>query len=344
MGGDFCCAVGCHNNRGANQDVTFHVFPRDLQRRARWIAAVRRAHWVPTKASRLCSVHFTEESYELSSRLSKEFGLGQRAPRLNADAVPTIFNYVVAPSTPLRGAFAKRRRKDTVDEAIVEHAAMAAANSVPDPNPDPIPVGNGDLVPDGGQFSMDVSGPEVEPTPRNACVFIQTDPVQTCTQSNQTKIKVRSIGTQTAFPKPSKEVQTETTQQTNSATSNPVLVDAPTDDAHGSDSDDDPLGLLLQDPRDTDYHPNSSEDEEAPGTGANTRGKPGSRRQVHRVWVLSQEVPEAVPALLLHEHPSLLSTRRIHGEGQHHLQRWPHQQLGEPAEVSWEAGGQHPNV
>ncbi|CAN7943747.1 unnamed protein product, partial [Ixodes hexagonus] len=268
MGGDFCCAVGCHNNRGANQDVTFHVFPRDLQRRARWIAAVRRAHWVPTKASRLCSVHFTEESYELSSRLSKEFGLGQRAPRLNADAVPTIFNYVVAPSTPLRGAFAKRRRKDTVDEAIVEHAAMAAANSVPDPNPDPIPVGNGDLVPDGGQFSMDVSGPEVEPTPRNACVFIQTDPVQTCTQSNQTKIKVRSIGTQTAFPKPSKEVQTETTQQTNSATSNPVLVDAPTDDAHGSDSDDDPLGLLLQDPRDTDYHPNSSEDEEAPGTGA----------------------------------------------------------------------------
>ncbi|CAN7939570.1 unnamed protein product [Ixodes hexagonus] len=92
MGGDFCCAVGCHNNRGANEDVTFHVFPRDLQRRARWIATVRRAHWVPTKASRLCSVHFTEESYELSSRLSKEFGLGQRAPRLKADAVPTMIH------------------------------------------------------------------------------------------------------------------------------------------------------------------------------------------------------------------------------------------------------------
>lgn len=112
MGGDFCCAVGCHNDRGANQDVTFHVFPRDLQRRARWIAAVRRAHWVPTKTSRLCSVHFTDESYELSSRLSKEFGLGQRSPRLKPDAVPTIFNYVVAPPAPLRGAFAKRRRKD----------------------------------------------------------------------------------------------------------------------------------------------------------------------------------------------------------------------------------------
>ncbi|KAG0418640.1 hypothetical protein HPB47_004692 [Ixodes persulcatus] len=60
----------------------------------------------------MMSVHFTDESYELSSRLSKEFGLGQRAPRLKPDTVPTIFDYVVAPPAPLRGAFAKRRRKD----------------------------------------------------------------------------------------------------------------------------------------------------------------------------------------------------------------------------------------
>ncbi|CAN8016889.1 unnamed protein product [Ixodes persulcatus] len=267
MGGDFCCAVGCHNDRGAKKDVTFHVFPRDLQRRARWIAAVRRAHWVPTKASRLCSVHFTNESYELSSRLSKEFGLGQRAPRLKPDAVPTIFNYVVAPPAPLRGAFVVVSQISAVDEAIAERDATGAASSVPDPNPTPSPVGNGDLVADYDQPYMDVSEPEREPTSRNACICTQTDPLQTCTRRIQTKIKVRCIGTQTAFPKLSKEVQTETTQQTNSATSNPVLVEAPADDAHGSDSDDDPLGLL-QDPSDPEYRPNHSEDEEAPGTGA----------------------------------------------------------------------------
>ncbi|KAG0438241.1 hypothetical protein HPB47_017097 [Ixodes persulcatus] len=46
-----------------------------------------------------------------------------------------------------------------------------------------------------------------------------------------------TFSTQAAFPKLSKEVQTKTTQQTYSATSNPVLAEAPADDAHGSDSD-----------------------------------------------------------------------------------------------------------
>lgn len=112
MGGDFCCAVGCHNQRSVDKNVTFHTFPQEKARRARWVTAVRRENWAPTKSSRLCSEHFSVESYEISSRLAREFGLGQKAPKLKPDAVPTIFGYVVAPPTPHRGAFAKRRRKE----------------------------------------------------------------------------------------------------------------------------------------------------------------------------------------------------------------------------------------
>lgn len=120
MGGDFCCAVGCHNHRAApaNQNVSFHAFPRDVQRRAKWIAAVRREHWVPVKRSRLCSIHFSPESYELSSRLATDFGLGQKYPRLTVDAVPTIFSHIVARPTPHRGALAKRRRKDVSQKLV----------------------------------------------------------------------------------------------------------------------------------------------------------------------------------------------------------------------------------
>lgn len=201
MGGDFCCAVGCHNHRAANKRVTFHTFPRDLPRRARWVAAVRRKHWVPTKRSRLCSEHFSEDSYELGSRLAKEFGLGQKSQKLKLDAVPTIFCYVVAPPTRHRGAFAKRRRKDLVDEAIAASTATDVASSVLDPGPDPHPVGNESPHQEWGQIPVDICGlsPEAAQGPKEVSTSVQTEGVQACTQSVQTKVKARSVGTQTTF-------------------------------------------------------------------------------------------------------------------------------------------------
>ncbi|KAL3048898.1 hypothetical protein OYC64_008393 [Pagothenia borchgrevinki] len=53
-----CCAVGCDNSRQRNPGLQFVSIPKDVDRRNKWLAAIRRDHWQPTSNSRLCSQHF----------------------------------------------------------------------------------------------------------------------------------------------------------------------------------------------------------------------------------------------------------------------------------------------
>ncbi|KAF3838847.1 hypothetical protein F7725_010615 [Dissostichus mawsoni] len=48
-----CCAVGCDNSRQRNPGLQFVSIPKDLDRRNKWLAAIRRDHWQPTSNSRL---------------------------------------------------------------------------------------------------------------------------------------------------------------------------------------------------------------------------------------------------------------------------------------------------
>ena len=52
-----CRAVGCSNRRGRKEGLSFHRFPEDEERRRKWVAAVNRKDWHPTKYS-LCNEHF----------------------------------------------------------------------------------------------------------------------------------------------------------------------------------------------------------------------------------------------------------------------------------------------
>ncbi|GFN88512.1 THAP domain containing 6 [Plakobranchus ocellatus] len=58
----------------------YHMFPRDPTRRKQWAAALKREGFVATEYSRICSDHFTKESYNGSGRL-------------NCSAVPIVFNF-----------------------------------------------------------------------------------------------------------------------------------------------------------------------------------------------------------------------------------------------------------
>ncbi|TNN53102.1 THAP domain-containing protein 11 [Liparis tanakae] len=79
-----CVVAGCRNRRTPGTTLSFYRFPRDSERKQRWIAAVNREGWVPNDGSRLCSSHFVS-------------GKQVKNPR-SPDYVPSVF--ASAPSSP----------------------------------------------------------------------------------------------------------------------------------------------------------------------------------------------------------------------------------------------------
>ena len=61
--GTQCVAFGCNNRRGEDDNISFHSFPSDNDLRSKWINALKRKNFTPSKHSRLCSCHFLSEDY-----------------------------------------------------------------------------------------------------------------------------------------------------------------------------------------------------------------------------------------------------------------------------------------
>lgn len=87
-------------------------------------------------------------------------------------------------------------RTQTVDEAIAASTSMDVDSVVLDQDPDPQPAGEESPDPEGEQSPMDICEPPLAaaPGPEKVSVFVQTEGVQVCTQSVQTKKKAKSIG------------------------------------------------------------------------------------------------------------------------------------------------------
>uniref|UniRef100_A0A8C5DNH9 THAP domain-containing protein 1-like n=1 Tax=Gouania willdenowi TaxID=441366 RepID=A0A8C5DNH9_GOUWI len=79
-----CSAYGCKNRYHKDKDVSFHKFP--LARPDvcdKWVSAMRRNNFKPTKYSNICSQHFTTDCFkrECNNRVLKE------------SAVPSLFTF-----------------------------------------------------------------------------------------------------------------------------------------------------------------------------------------------------------------------------------------------------------
>ncbi|KAG7256454.1 hypothetical protein CRUP_001582 [Coryphaenoides rupestris] len=73
-----CVVSGCRNRRTPGTALSFYRFPRDPERKQRWVDAVNREGWQPNDGSRLCSTHFIS-------------GKQVKNPR-SPDYVPSVFS------------------------------------------------------------------------------------------------------------------------------------------------------------------------------------------------------------------------------------------------------------
>ena len=78
-----CCAVGCTKVYQKSNGISFYRFPTNVERKRRWIAAVRRENWMPSKYSWICSQHFMT-------------GKKSNNP-LAPNYVPSVFEHVDSP-------------------------------------------------------------------------------------------------------------------------------------------------------------------------------------------------------------------------------------------------------
>ena len=81
-----CAVYGCTNRFSKESSVSFHQFPlqnNDLCKK--WIIAMKRDKFVPTKTSYICSSHFLPDDYA-TAQISYR-------PKLKSNAVPSIFSF-----------------------------------------------------------------------------------------------------------------------------------------------------------------------------------------------------------------------------------------------------------
>ena len=84
-----CTVFGCKNRWTKEKPIVkFHSYPKDPERRKRWLHAVRRVNFDPSDHVKICSEHFLKSDYKQREDLNKMM--------LQDDAVPSIF-----PALPL---------------------------------------------------------------------------------------------------------------------------------------------------------------------------------------------------------------------------------------------------
>ncbi|XP_028291655.1 uncharacterized protein LOC114454923 isoform X2 [Gouania willdenowi] len=112
-----CVVSGCRNRRTPGTSLSFYRFPRDPERKQRWVAAVNREGWEPNDGSRLCSTHF------ISAPLSPEM----KEP--GATEIPDKQEARVEAANALLFLQGQGRREEREQEATVEESVSSSLST-----------------------------------------------------------------------------------------------------------------------------------------------------------------------------------------------------------------------
>ncbi|XP_041667417.1 THAP domain-containing protein 6-like isoform X2 [Cheilinus undulatus] len=129
-----CAALGCKhrcNAESRSKGITFHGFPKAIELRKQWEAALRRKGFTASTASRLCSEHFRKEDFDTT---------GQTV-RIRSGVVPSVFNFpdhVQRISSDYKARQAPPRTTRTSKKAQ-ESLPVTCFQSKQEPKPPPVP-------------------------------------------------------------------------------------------------------------------------------------------------------------------------------------------------------------
>ncbi|XP_039311741.1 THAP domain-containing protein 5-like isoform X2 [Solenopsis invicta] len=112
MGG--CSAINCKNRNEAGYQ-TFR-FPKEGERRKKWLINCRRNKWMPSSNSRLCEIHF--ESFQFEQ--NRQDGI----KKLKPNAIPILFN---VPNPPKM--FNNIKQKRSADPICMKFPLILQYNS-----------------------------------------------------------------------------------------------------------------------------------------------------------------------------------------------------------------------
>lgn len=114
-----CCVPGCKGNYTSENKVAVFSFPTDNSLRKKWISAIPRKNFTPTKHTKVCESHFRKEDVirfvtEQDNKSGKIISARLGHPRLKADAIPSNF-----PNCPSYISSSVQYRKSRQDKLAV---------------------------------------------------------------------------------------------------------------------------------------------------------------------------------------------------------------------------------
>lgn len=117
----YCSVQDCHNSndkksKNKNKTVQFHRFPKDPELCKLWVEKCNKKI-INTKNSRICSVHFDENSFTLKSRL---LNMSLKNKKLNKNAIPTLLLPIEETVTERTKRAIKMARKKEINAILSE--------------------------------------------------------------------------------------------------------------------------------------------------------------------------------------------------------------------------------
>ncbi|XP_026726470.1 uncharacterized protein LOC113492935 isoform X3 [Trichoplusia ni] len=103
-----CCVPSC-------SEIGSHTFPKDEKLHRLWLKAICRKGFVPTKFSRLCRKHFTEDDYQVVSAYT---GVVNQHKYLKKNVVPTLFAWNTKPISKQFKLKAKLRKRSPIKKEV----------------------------------------------------------------------------------------------------------------------------------------------------------------------------------------------------------------------------------